>query len=211
LFHWLARRFGRAAWIERSGGSLRVVARLARLFPTARFVHIVRDGQTTALSMSRHLGFRLALVAMQLTEILGRDPFESPDRRGLGDVPDELVPLLPEAFDRDAFLAYDTPAVLCGHYWSGEIVAGMRELAALPPERVLVVRYEDLLAAPEDALARLLAFVDPAFVDRPWIVRAARTIRPPRSTLASLSRAERAALDDACAPGLAELGSAMPR
>ena len=61
-------------WVERSGGSLRVVRRLRAHFPEARFVHVVRDGRNVALSMSRHYGFRLALVASQMTEILGVDP-----------------------------------------------------------------------------------------------------------------------------------------
>ena len=78
LFDWLAASAGRAGWVERSGGSLRIVARLARAFPDARFVHLVRDGRDCAVSMSRHFGFRMALVAAQLTEILGVDPYESP-------------------------------------------------------------------------------------------------------------------------------------
>jgi putative sulfotransferase len=108
LFTWLAARLGKQRWVERSGGSLRIVRRLLDAFPDARFVHIVRDGRTTAMSMSKHHGFRMALVALQLTEILGCDPFESADRSWLADVPDELVPFLPEAFDAEAFRRYET-------------------------------------------------------------------------------------------------------
>ena len=74
LFGWLTRRFERRVWVELFGGSLRLIRRLAAAFPGARFVHLVRDGRGTAISMSRHLGFRMAFVAMILTEILGVDP-----------------------------------------------------------------------------------------------------------------------------------------
>jgi len=128
LFGWLARRFGKRTWVERSGGSLRIVQRLTDAFPTARFLHIVRDGRACASSMSKHLGFRMALVAMQLAEILGADPYESTDRTWISDVPDELLDFLPERFDGEAFRAHRLPLPLFGHYWSGEIVQGLREL-----------------------------------------------------------------------------------
>jgi hypothetical protein len=206
LFDWLAQRFGKQRWVERSGGSLRIVRRLIDTFPGARFVHIVRDGRTTAMSMSKHHGFRMALVALQLTEILGCDPFESPDRTWLADVPDELAAFLPETFDADAFRAYDTPLPLCGHYWSGEIMEGMKALSTLPSDRVLTLRYEDFLDAPRPAITRLVGFLDPAPVDPAWVDGVAGLVRSARANVDALPRAERAALDDACAPGFAALG-----
>ena len=38
LFAWLTTRFGKRMWVERSGGSLRVVQRLIDAFPGARFL-----------------------------------------------------------------------------------------------------------------------------------------------------------------------------
>lgn len=58
LFTLLAQRFGKRGWIERSGGNLHLTSELAGLFPDARFLHIVRDGRKTALSMARHPAFR---------------------------------------------------------------------------------------------------------------------------------------------------------
>lgn len=207
-FDWLAARFGREHWVERSGGSLRIVGRLAACFPGARFVHIVRDGRDCAISMSRHLGFRMALVAIQLTEILGVDPWESPDRRGEGDLPDELVPLLPERFDGEALLRYETALPLCGHYWSGEIMAGLLELSRLPPERVLTLRYEDFGAAPRAMIARLMELMQ---VDAParWLDEAAAIVRPARCHVAELPARERRELEEACAPGFEALAGAQ--
>ena len=210
LFGWLTARFGKRMWVERSGGSLRIVRRLVEAFPGARFLHLVRDGRACALSMSRHYGFRMALTAMQLTEILGADPYESSDRSFVGDVPDELVPFLPEAFDADAFRRWDTPAPLCGHYWSGEIMAGLRELASLPSDRVLTMRYEDFVATPEASLTQLAAFLGPDYVDTAWIRDAALEVRAPNATPRCASRREQRALDDACAAGFAALGDLYP-
>jgi len=202
LFAWLARRFDRSRWVERSGGSLRIVQRLADAFPDARFVHLVRDGRDVARSMSRHAGFKLMFIAAALTEILGVDPFESADRRYAGDIPDELAGFLPEAFDAAAFHAYRAPLALCGLYWSGEILAGTRALAALPPDRVLTLRYEALAARPSDELHRLAGFIDPEPVDGAWLARAAAMVRPPAPRPATDPATQRE-LDQACASGLA--------
>lgn len=210
LFAWLTARFGKRIWVERSGGSLRVVRRLVQAFPGARFVHIVRDGRACARSMSRHYGFRMALTAMQLTEILGVDPFESTDRTFIGDVPDDLVPFLPEAFDAEAFRRWETPLPLCGHYWSGEITAGVRELASLPSDRVLTMRYEDFIADPERSLSRLAAFLGPEYVDDAWARAAAPKIRPSATKPESLGAPEQRAVDDACRPGFAALADHYP-
>lgn len=205
LFGWLAERMGKQRWVERSGGSLRIVKRLIETFPNARFVHIVRDGRTTAMSMSKHYGFRMALIALQLTEMLGCDPFESADRSWLADVPDELAPFLPEAFDADAFRRYDTPLPLCGHYWSGEIIEGLKALSIVPADRVLTLRYEDFHAKPKAAIGRLVEFVDPAPLDTAWIDQVATLVRSARMSVDALDGAERDALEDACAPGFAAL------
>lgn len=208
-FAWLAARLGRERWVERSGGSLRIVGRLAACFPGARFVHIVRDGRNCAMSMSRHLGFRMALIVIQLTEILGVDPWESSDRTHERDVPDELVPFLPERFDREAFLRYEVAPPLCGHYWSGEIMAGLAELAALAPARVLTLRYEDFGHAPHASIARLFEFLG---VGAPaaWVDRAAGIVRPARSRWTELSPREQRSLHAACEPGFAALAGVYP-
>jgi putative sulfotransferase len=210
LFAWLTARFGKRTWVERSGGSLRVVHRLVEAFPDARFLHLVRDGRACARSMSRHLGFRMALVAMQLAEILGVDPYESDDRTWIGDVPDELLPLLPESFDGTAFRNHRVPLPLFGHYWSGEVVQGLRELAVVPRDRVLTMRYEDFVDAPRAAIARVADFLGPDCVDAGWVERVAGRVREPSAGLADVGDAEMRALEDACAPGFAALAGLYP-
>lgn len=208
VFEHLRERSGGRVIVERSGGSLRIAHRLRRHFPDARFVHMVRDGCDAALSMSRHLGFRMALIASQLTEILGVDPYENADRRGIDDVPDDLVPFLPEHFDREAFLAYETPPPLCGHYWAGEMRSGLAHLAGLGADRVLTLRYDTLLAEPVETLRRFFAFVTGGAPEG-MIAEMAAMIRKPRSSVADLDEWMRRELEAACAPGMAALEKAL--
>ncbi len=205
LFEWLVERFGKRTWVERSGGSLRAVHRLAQAFPQARFVHLVRDGRDCAASMSRHFGFRMVFIALQLTEILGVDPFESTDRTWVADIPDEIFPLLPEHFDGEAFRRYVPPLPLCGHYWSGEILAGLAELSALSAERVLTLRYEDFVTTPREAVTRLAAFLLPGASEDAWTDRTIASVRPSPFSWTQLPAEERLQLEDACRPGLTAL------
>lgn len=205
MFAALMRRFDRKLWVERSGGTLRIVHRLIEAFPEARFVHLVRDGRNTAISMSRHIGFRMALIGYSLLELLGVDPFDSDDRSEADDLPDDLAALLPENFSAAAFRDYDIAPSLCGHYWSGEIREGLAVLAALPAERCLTLRYEDLLENPAAVIARLGSFIGFAAPDRGWVELAAAMVGRGRSSWRELAAGDRLELTRACAPGFAAL------
>lgn len=201
LFGWLMARMGRRTWVERSGGSLRVAARMLQLFPEAQVIHLVRDGRDTALSMSQHIGFRMAMIAGQQVDFLGVDPFESDDRGEEADLSAELHALLPERFSAAAFDAFDLPVSLCGHYWSGEIVAGLRALSALPPDRLWTLRYEDLLADPRGSFAVLDGILDPEGAQPGWVEASAALVGRGRSRWRELPERQRAELDLACRPG----------
>jgi Sulfotransferase family len=205
LFDWFAQVEGTACWAERSGGSLRIAHRLLEHFPHSRLVHIVRDGRDTAVSMSQHTGFRMVFSSFQIMETLGLDPFESDARPFQEDLDDDLAALLPEHCTREAFLGYATPPPLCGHYWSGEILAGLDAIGGLGAERLLTLRYEDFLAEPCATVRRLGEFLRPGANDDAWVEAAAGSIRRPRSTWCELEPKLRDQLDHACAPGFAAL------
>ncbi len=205
LFAWLQHYFKRRVWVERSGSSLRFIARLFQHFPTAKFVHLVRDGLDCAISMSRHYGFRLGFISMYLEEVIGCDPYENEDRSGLEDLPDELYRFLPEHFDAAAFRAYDIAPSLYGNYWSGELIAGLQVLSEVPPDRCLTLRFEDFFTTPEESLKKLATFIHPAFADEAWIHRAASLVRPVHSSRQMLPAQERAQLEKACQPGFQAL------
>ena len=119
FFEWLAHRFERDVWIERSAGSLLLVPALARLFPDARFVHLYRDGRDTAMSMQRHMTFRVYAVACGLMWRLGRDPFKPANWAGTSLWRPWLIRLTSILFSRKRFLARDVYRM-----WSNMIERG---------------------------------------------------------------------------------------
>lgn len=202
----LSERSGDALWVERSGGSLRIVHRLFEAFPRAKYIHLVRDGRNCALSMEKHLGFRMAMLVFQMIEILGVDPYLSNDREFADDLPDELVDFLPENFDPEVFRKYNaTQASLFGHYWSGELLQGLETLQKIPEEQLLTVSYETLLASPESTFYRIIEFLAPELVDHDQIREVCRLVGRPRSNWESLPERERELLVRSCEPGFAAL------
>jgi hypothetical protein len=107
---------------------------LAAAFPTGRFVALVRDGRAVALSLSRVDWWPDHHVVSQGT-----------------------TPRSWEADGRD-------PWELCARNWVEELAAMERGLAEVPGERVLRLRYEDLIADPSTQLDRLAGFagLDPS-------------------------------------------------
>jgi putative sulfotransferase len=201
LFGWLARHFEKPLWIERSGGVLTMIDQLLALFPDARFIHIVRDGRDAALSMQAQHIFPLFLVLSMLEQYLGVDPLESSDRSQIDRLPAELRAFLPEQFDADAFRAYRVPLPLCGELWTQQIKHGVKVLSALPPDRLLTLRYEDILAQPRCQLDAFADFLGEQYIDEAWSARCAAAIKRPRSTWRDLPEEEARALTDACRPG----------
>ncbi|WP_170110185.1 sulfotransferase [Flavilitoribacter nigricans] len=202
----LCRQFGDVLWVERSGGSLRIVHRLYEAFPRARYVHLVRDGRNCALSMEKHLGFRMAMLSFQMIEVLGVDPYLSDDREFVDDLPDELVDFLPENFNPEAFRNYsDTQASLFGHYWSGELIQGLETLQKMPAEQLLTVSYEDLLEYPERTFRTIIEFLAPDRVDMDQIREVCRLVGRPRSDWQALPKRERELLARSCEPGFMAL------
>jgi hypothetical protein len=101
---------------------------LTELFPSARFVSIVRDGRAVACSLSRvHWWPDLTVWWYEGTpgrwQAEGRDPWE-----------------------------------LCARHWVRELAVLEQGLAAVPTERRLEIRYEALVAEPLATMRQLAAF-----------------------------------------------------
>jgi putative sulfotransferase len=201
LFEWLAVRFRKRLWIERSGSSLSMIEWFLTNYPDARFVHITCDGRDTALLMRQHTGMRIYHAMNWLGEYLCVDPLTSPDRSQIDCVPSELLSILPERFDIDAFNAYEAPLRACGGIWIHHIETGLKVLWALPAERLLTLRYEDFFIDPKRELDKLAAFLGEDYIDEGWSARCAATVRQPRSTWRDLPMDEASALTEACRPG----------
>ncbi len=209
VFEWLAERFGKGVWLERSGGSLLLTHELARHFPDARFVHIYRDGRDTAMSMYRHHPFRVFALGAQKLRNFGMDPFYlvnwSGFRRWLGWLP--IVSMIYfRLFSVDRILNAKIELPVFGWIWSNMIERGVEYLNALPKERVLSMRFETVLASPKEEMNRFIDFVGPEFADPDWLEKVSALPRntPPRWP--RLSSDAYAALAEACAPGQKILG-----
>jgi hypothetical protein len=205
VFEWLQRGLGKKVWVERSGGLLRAVPRLAEEFPQARFVHVVRDGRDCAISMSKHAGFRMMMACTIINQILGYDPFETEDRTGAEDLPEQLYHFLPEHFEVKNFRNLIAPSTFFGHYWSGEMTRGLKALAQLPEDRLLTLHFEDIVTDPAPWLRRLIEFIHPEFVDEDWVRGAAAIVRPVPSSWRRLRAREQSTLTEVCQSGFRAL------
>jgi len=206
LFEWLRERFQRRVWVERSGGSLLSLPRLRQLFPEARIVHVYRDGRDTALSMSRHPAFQIMLATLDKLQRLGIRPLENTAEAGL--VGSLLAQLFLSLVNPARMIRREFDLTAYGGLWSRMILRGRKLLAALPPERVLSLRYEEVMRCPQEKLRELITFVDPSLSNDAWMQKAARIPQPNPSRYLSLDSGTQQRLTDACAPGLEALGYA---
>ncbi len=108
---------------------------LDRIFPQARFIHVVRDGRAVAnswLQMPWWLGYR------------------GPEKWQWGPLPPDLA--AGWAASGYSFV------LLAGLLWALLLDAYERAAAGLPADRRLQIRYEDVIAQPREAFRRMLDF-----------------------------------------------------
>lgn len=103
-------------WFDHTPGNIRFGRTLHDQFPTARFVHIVRDGRAVAASV----------------------------------IPLDWGP---------------NTAVEAAHHWATQVCAGLALQSWLGPERVQLVRYEDLVQEPELTLRSVCRLLDVAYTE----------------------------------------------
>lgn len=201
LFDRLAESMGRGLWIERSGGSLIEIGSLIANFPSARYIHLYRDGPACATSMSRHTSFRLQLLATMFARQLGYDPYDRPDPATAEHVDPALRSLLPDEFDADAFRSLKLPVERFGRMWSAIVLSGTRRLAKLPPEDVLHLSYEALVTEPTAQIQRVLGFLGLDAPEATWLGQAATLVKPQPA----LEEPPSVALARACESGMRRL------
>ncbi|SMF41785.1 Sulfotransferase family protein [Tistlia consotensis] len=206
LFAHLAERFGKRVWVERSGGSLMLAAKLMRLFPDARIVHVYRDGRDTALSMVRHHNFRVLLAMILLFRRYGveaRKVYLSPKGSRFNSWLQQVVFRL---VDTEKLIAGGPGLDDFGRFWSDLVLVGQEAFGDLPPDRLLNLKFEDLQSSPRGNLQQLIRFIDPSLEDPAWLEQVAALPRPARSKYQALPPEQRDSLTQACKPGLELLG-----
>ena len=182
-----------------------------RVFPTARYVHLIRDGRDVAESAMRQWqappdwrALTRKLRGMPLANAGYVAWFGSNLLRGLaagrsgGSVWGPRYPGVDEA-------AAQSLATACAHQWVASVERARADLAALPGNRVFEIRYEDMVADPElvGDLARTLDLPDPAAV-----AAAARTrlCPTPPGAWRKLPDPDRSVFDAVLSPSLTRLG-----
>jgi putative sulfotransferase len=168
----LAETFGAAIghaqgthWGDSSNKLSWLIPDLAALFPEARFVHLVRDGRKVASSYFHKLGAetyddRSSAILQRWHD--GTGPAPPPEKPYWWPVPRRGDPM------GEAFRGFDQFQRICWH-WAEINRVALEELAALPQDRTLFVRLEDLTASPS-LVRELYAFLGLAFRDGDFAV-----------------------------------------
>ncbi len=154
-----------AHWGDSSNKLSWLIPDLAALFPDARFVHLVRDGRKVASSYFHKLGAEnyddRSNAAMQ-AHYDGDAPAPPPEKPYWWPVPRRDDPMA------TAFRGFDQFQRICWH-WAEVNRVATDALAALPQDRTLFVRLEDLTQSP--ALVRsLLDFLGLPYADSDFAV-----------------------------------------
>jgi hypothetical protein len=193
MFGFIKERLGKQVWVERTGASIEYLPLWRSMWPDIRIVHVYRDGRDVALSMSKHHAFRLMVMRAEA----------NPESSWLN-----IRPLPPEHLDVDAFYAREIPLSAFGKLWNRMVCEGLEHLRHIPVEQQFWLRYEDLLARPEQTLTELLAFVDPSLDGTRWVRECATNLRLPRNDWRTLDPATQCELQNVCQNGLQLLGYA---
>lgn len=147
------------------------VALFLDAFPEARVVHVVRDGRDVCVSRRFHdLRARQHYVGDERSRVLAAVDRTRLGRRLVGVAQHRLGVFGAGSFERRDGDALFTPALLekYARDWDGTVRYYERHAVAAP-DRVLTVRYEELLADTGATLGRILRFLGaddaPAVVD----------------------------------------------
>jgi hypothetical protein len=140
----LAAGDGGRRFVEKNPENCFVVPFLTRTFPDARFVQIIRDGRDVAVSHAEK-------------------PWLSATSAGTGQRGRGGQAWGPWARwwvepERAAEFTAASDLTRTAWSWRRFTESARNALAELPPERVLTVRYEDLVTRPEEAAATIAAF-----------------------------------------------------
>ena len=136
--------------------------RAGRRFPTARFVHLIRDGRKVASSFFHKLAGHV--YDDRSVRIL-QEWLDDPDGRPMPPPPEEFwwtIPQKAQPFHAE-FPGFDQFQRCC-YQWVESNRNILQGLAAVPEGARMRIKLEDLTSSPA-ALERLLGFVDVAYDD----------------------------------------------
>ena len=206
LFGWLRDRMDKDLWIERSGASLTFLPPLKDMYPDAKFIHVYRDGRDVAMSMVRHAPTRLYAHAWHTAGMVGVNPLKRPFLLGETPIVPLFEPVAVKLLGLGKKLHEPLPPADTGAFWSAMIEVGLQNLKGLGPDRLMSMKYEDLVANPRSELERFVGFLGPDLMDEAWLEAASAIPRYKDPAWKDLPADDLAALEKAVAPGMALLG-----
>jgi hypothetical protein len=186
FFSVLAKHKAASRWGDKTPEYGFYMSLLQRLWPEARFVHVIRDGRDVALSMAQHAGFRRMLelrihdwipVSFDRYYEVGRAQ-PSPAvralwrglRKPIGAIVRPLRGRTPVPPTDDPLL--ESFATL----WERRLRRISEEARRVDRSRYLELRYEDALALPAESLRRVADFLGLTPSER-WLARAVDSLR----------------------------------
>lgn len=145
-----ARSEGKTFYADKTPDYCGHVRELSQHWPEAKFVHLIRNGLDTALSMARHPGYQVLHLRRALfwTEIA----------RDSDNYRDQLKPV---------------PVSACLEMWRKRTMRARTDGHTLGPNRYMELRFEDLVEQPQDSLSRLRDFVGTDLLGSDWPKRVA--------------------------------------
>lgn len=191
----LAAGDGGRRFAEKNPENCFVVPFLARTFPDARFIQIVRDGRDVAVSHAEKPWLSAASAGS--------------GRRGRGG--QAWGPWARWWVEPERAAEFESASDLTRTAWSWRrfTASARTALAELPAERVLTVRYEDVVSRPQEAAETLARFL--GYEEAPAALRAALAGADPSSVgrwRAALDAEGLADVEREAGPLLRELGYA---
>ncbi|MEW9921631.1 sulfotransferase [Marimonas sp. MJW-29] len=221
LFSFLRGHFHRRLWVERSGLSYWYAPDMISAYPDARFVHLVRNGREVLLSM---MGMRFFDPIVRFDWLTGR--LEHPDRpvrRRIffkhRNVARALMLRFADAervvtgqhgrarpYSLPDRLDHGRQAHIYARFWAGSADLALQAMESLPPERLHVLRYEDMVDDPRGTLGDLMAFMLPGEDHVDWIERVAHMPRVQKGRWDDLDPEVARQVDEIIAPVNVRLG-----
>jgi hypothetical protein len=206
---------GSAAVVEKTVSNTLRVGFVRAVLPECRFVHVVRDGRDVAVSARR-----MWQAPPELRRLLGKVrgfPLRAVPRYGMSYLGAYLrrhggrngaLPTWGPRFAGIDELVRRRPLLeVCALQWRRSVEATRDALRDVPPQAVVTVRYERLVAQPDEELGRIAELLDlRGAPPRPSATLPAFHPRSVGGWRRELAPAERAGLVEELGPLLTELG-----
>lgn len=166
-FAHLARRRGLETVVEKTCANSLRVGFVDEVLPEAKLVFLVRDGRDVVASALRRWR-----APLDMPYLLRKARFVPPSDipyygwryllnrvHRLASSEGRLASWGPRCKGMDEWLRTDSLPVVCARQWRRCVERAEEELSALPLEKVLRLRYEDLVASPRPETDRLARFL----------------------------------------------------